>query len=68
MENLTADNISGKTIPTSPAVINGADVLTVDKQKVKQFIGRAIGTVPPNPHKHKKPGKKPKPIDSKCVN
>ena len=62
------DNISGKTIPTTPAVINGADVLTINKSKVQQFIGRAIGTIAPNPHKHKNPDKKPKPIDSKCVN
>ena len=68
MENLTADNISGKTIPTTPAVIDGADVLTINKPKVQQFIGRAIGTIAPNPHKHKNHDKKPKAIDSKCVN
>jgi LCP family protein required for cell wall assembly len=66
MENLTANNISGKTIPTSNAVIDGQDVLVVKKHQVQQFIGRAIGTIAPNPHKHK--NKPPAPIDSKCVN
>ena len=68
MENLTANNISGKTIPTSNAVIDGQDVLVVKKHQVQQFIGRAIGTIAPNPNKHKNTNKQPKPIDSKCIN
>jgi hypothetical protein len=65
MENLSADNITGKTIPTSYATIDGQDVLTINKHKVQQFIGRAIGTIAPNPHAHHK--KQKAAIDSKCI-
>jgi LCP family protein required for cell wall assembly len=67
MEDLSANNINGKTIPTTPAVIEGQDVLTINKAQVQQFIGRAVGTIPSKPHSHHK-HKHTAAIDSKCIN
>jgi LCP family protein required for cell wall assembly len=52
MENLSAGNIVGKTIPTSPTVINGMDVLRVNPKQVQTFVENAINGSPTNHHKH----------------
>lgn len=77
MENLTANNIVGKTIPTTPQQINGNDVLAVNKAKVQAFVAGLINAPPsPTPTKPstsrstKSPSATPtkKSIDSKCIN
>jgi LCP family protein required for cell wall assembly len=45
LENLTADNITGKTIPTSFATLpDGTSILRVDPAAVKGFINEIIGS------------------------
>ncbi len=83
LENLSANNITSKTIPTSNAVINGADVLQVKPSKVRAFVERVIGQTSPGrtssrstpTSRTRSPGatgttRTPatKPIDSKCIN
>jgi LCP family protein required for cell wall assembly len=49
MENLSADNIIGRTIPTTPATIDGMDVLQVRPARVRAFIAKLAGpTVSPS--------------------
>jgi LCP family protein required for cell wall assembly len=81
MENLQANNIIGKTIPTTDANINGNSVLAVNKAQVQRFVDRVIN--PPAPVKSTatpKPGtsskasgasgasSSPSAIDAKCIN
>jgi LCP family protein required for cell wall assembly len=42
MEKLSANNIIGRTIPTTPQTIDGNDVLAVSPQKVQTFVQRVI--------------------------
>lgn len=77
MENLSANNISGKTIPTTQAKIDGADVLQVDPAAVREFVSNAINPPPPKPSSAppsstgattSTPAATPtKAIDSKCI-
>ena len=66
MESLSADNIVGKTIPTTPATIDGNDVLQVRPAQVRAFVEKVIN--PPARagtqahHRHH-----PRPIDAKCI-
>jgi LCP family protein required for cell wall assembly len=80
MEKLQANNITGKTIPTTPATINGSSVLEVNKAKVRRFVDKVIGntdgsssSAPSTPSSSKSSttasaSKTPAPIDSKCIN
>ncbi|MBE7187985.1 LCP family protein [Jatrophihabitans endophyticus] len=82
LQNLSANNIVSKTIPTANEVIDGMDVLRVKPARVKKFIDHVItaGTTstPSSSHpststtKHPKSGsakptKKSSAIDSKCI-
>jgi LCP family protein required for cell wall assembly len=49
MEKLSANNISGKTIPTTPQTIDGNSVLVVSPQKVQTFVQRVITGPTPKP-------------------
>lgn len=49
MENLQANNIVGRTIPTTNATIDGNSVLAVDPAKVQRFVDQVIN--PPAPVK-----------------
>ena len=82
LENLTANNITGKTIPTTEATINGQDVLQINPAKIKAFIAKVIGTstASPTPLAPKSSttaatpstsasaSRSAAPIDSKCIN
>jgi LCP family protein required for cell wall assembly len=84
MENLSANNIVGKTIPTTPTKIDGMDVLQVSPTKVQAFIDNLINPSAPStstPATTSKPAstsrspstspatsKSPAPIDAKCIN
>jgi LCP family protein required for cell wall assembly len=81
MENLQANNIVGKTIPTTPQTINGNSVLAVNKTQVQRFVDRLINPPPPaKPSSTPKSGTSskasgassasatPKAIDAKCIN
>lgn len=46
MENLTANNITGKTIPTTPETLNGSDILVVSPTRVRQFINHILNPPP----------------------
>ena len=48
MENLNANNIIGKTIPTTPEDINGNSVLAVDPAKVQRFVDKVINGPTPS--------------------
>jgi LCP family protein required for cell wall assembly len=66
MENLSAGNITGKTIPTSPAVISGNDVLVVHPKQVQTFVDHAINGNPnATHHKHHHHGGNP--ANAKCI-
>jgi LCP family protein required for cell wall assembly len=73
MENLSADNIIGKTIPTTPETIDGNDVLVVHPAQVQRFVDQLVN---PTPVTHSSTSNGPRPssshhkaaIDSKCVN
>jgi LCP family protein required for cell wall assembly len=73
MENLSANNITGKTIPTSPAMIDGADVLQVDPPAVRKFVSNAVNPPAPAPSSATPSSGTTitapahKPIDSKCI-
>lgn len=49
MENLTANNITGHTIPTRPETINGIDILAISPSKVRQFIDKILNPVAASP-------------------
>jgi LCP family protein required for cell wall assembly len=49
MENLSANNIIGRTIPTTAAMINGADVLSVSPAKVRLFVDHILNPVAASP-------------------
>lgn len=69
MENLSGQNISGKTIPTTPQTIDGNDVLAVNPKQVEAFVAKAItGTTSGAHHTHKKHKKSNNPANAKCVN
>ncbi|MDT4914548.1 MAG: hypothetical protein QOC66_3676 [Pseudonocardiales bacterium] len=81
MENLQANNIVGKTIPTTPQTINGNAVLAVNKTQVQRFVDRLINPPPPvKPSSTPKSSTSskasgastasatPKAIDAKCIN
>jgi LCP family protein required for cell wall assembly len=79
MEKLQANNIVGKTIPTTSATINGNSVLQVNKAQVQRFVEKLIGktdssssssSAPPSGKTSTKASssKAPAPIDSKCIN
>jgi LCP family protein required for cell wall assembly len=69
LENLTANNISGKTIPTDGfADTDVGSVVVVHPTSVRSFMARVIN--PPPSSTTKKSGKKAKktnPIDAKCI-
>jgi LCP family protein required for cell wall assembly len=65
METLSANNIVGKTIRTTPATIDGMSVLQVQPAEVRRFIERVIN--PPAHSAAAHDAHKPKPIDSKCI-
>jgi LCP family protein required for cell wall assembly len=82
MENLQANNIVGKTIPTTDATIDGNSVLAVDPARVQRFVDSVIN--PPKPVTPSSTSPKagssstaarspsvsptPKAIDAKCIN
>jgi LCP family protein required for cell wall assembly len=82
MQKLQANNIIGKTIPTTPATINGSSVLQVNKAQVQRFVDKVIGNTDSAGSASKSAGSKsstattpkastsktPAPIDSKCIN
>ena len=75
LQNLSANNIVSRTIPTTNADIDGMDVLRVRPAKVQAFIDRVIGSAPPSKPTGKhpssatpKPSKSKSSIDSKCIN
>ena len=72
MENLTADNIVGKTIPTANATINGMSVLQVVPAKVHAFVDKVINgpsTSPSASHAaHHHHHKAHHASGSKCIN
>jgi LCP family protein required for cell wall assembly len=76
MENLSANNIVGKTIPTTNATINGSQVLAVSKAKVQAFVDKLINKPASSPSPKASTTKAsgsatstaPKPLDSKCIN
>ncbi|WP_375480270.1 LCP family protein [uncultured Jatrophihabitans sp.] len=74
LEGLSANNISGKTIPTTAGYVNGQDVLIVDPAKVRRFVEKVINPPASTPSTSTSagtslsPSKTPKPIDSKCIN
>jgi LCP family protein required for cell wall assembly len=66
MQNLSADDIVGKTIPTTNETIDGKDVLRLERAQVRTFIANAINpstsTHPPSrKRRHRRA------IDAKCV-
>jgi LCP family protein required for cell wall assembly len=67
MENLSADNITGKTIPTTPEVINGNDVLVVHPKQVQIFVDKAINGPPQSGTKHKHHHHNANPATAKCI-
>jgi LCP family protein required for cell wall assembly len=68
MENLSAGNITGKTIPTSPAVIDGNDVLIVHPKQVQIFVDHAInGNSNTSHHKHHHHHHAANPATAKCI-
>ncbi len=79
MEKLSANNINGKTIPTTPETIDGNDVLAVSPAKVRRFVDKIINpaeqTASPSgsttksaPTTSPAPSTSTKPIDAKCIN
>jgi LCP family protein required for cell wall assembly len=66
MENLTAGHITGKTIPTTPAVISGNDVLLVHPKQVQTFVDHAINGNPNATHHHKHRHSS-NPANAKCI-
>jgi LCP family protein required for cell wall assembly len=81
LENLTANNISGHTIPTTNGLQNGQDVLIAKPTKVQSFIDKLLNppatTPTPTPTTSKPSGgsssspsqtKNTKAIDAKCIN
>jgi LCP family protein required for cell wall assembly len=66
MESLSADNIVGETIPTTPATIDGNDVLRVIPKQIHAFVKKVINppahTAAPGRHAHKH-----RAIDAKCI-
>ena len=44
LQNLSAGNLKFATIPTTPAVIDGADVLVVNTEQIPVFIAKVLGT------------------------
>jgi LCP family protein required for cell wall assembly len=83
LENLTANNIVGKTIPTTPGMTDGGtSVLFVNPAKVKKFVANLINpsstssTPSAAPSTSKTTAKSPVPsasktgaaIDAKCIN
>ena len=68
MENLSAGNITGKTIPTKPRVINGSDVLVVHPKQVQTFVDHAINGNPnATHHKHHRHHHAGNPAQAKCI-
>ncbi|WP_375493654.1 LCP family protein [uncultured Jatrophihabitans sp.] len=83
MEALSANNISGKTIPTTEATIDGSDVLEVNPTKVQAYVQKVLNpplaSPSPSPSTSRSTSAgssaSPKPsastsaaIDAKCVN
>jgi LCP family protein required for cell wall assembly len=69
MENLSGENINGKTIPTTPQTIDGNDVLAVNPKQVEAFVAKAVsGTTSGTHHGHKKHKSSNNPANAKCVN
>jgi hypothetical protein len=67
MENLSAGNITGKTIPTTATVINGNDVLLVHPKQVQTFVDHAINGNPGAKHHHKHHHNGSNPANAKCI-
>ncbi|WP_375480860.1 LCP family protein [uncultured Jatrophihabitans sp.] len=84
LQNLRANNIVSKTIPTTNATIDGQDVEQVNKTKVQSFIDKLINPAPKPSATPGSPGTSSTgstsastptaatstntPIDSKCIN
>jgi len=84
MENLSANNIIGKTIPTTPETIDGSDVLVVNTSRIHRFIDNIVNPPSASSSASAQPGSTPagtsgastaptssassKPIDAKCIN
>jgi hypothetical protein len=66
MENLSAGNITGKTIPTKIATINGNDVLLVHPKQVQTFVANAINGSSNAKHHHKHHHGS-SPTNAKCI-
>lgn len=66
MENLSAGNITGKTIPTQIATINGNDVLLVHPKQVQAFVDNAINGSSSAKHHHKHHHGS-NPANAKCI-
>jgi hypothetical protein len=68
LENLTANNISGKTIPTDGfADTDVGSVVVVHPTAVRAFMAKVINPPARAPKKSGKKAKKPNPIDAKCI-
>ncbi len=82
LQNLRANNIVSKTIPTTEANVDGQDVLQVNTKKVQAFIDKLINPAPVTPSGSSTASTPaggsstagsatstaPAPIDSKCIN
>ncbi len=83
LENLSAGNIIGKTIPTTSGFQDGQDVLVVKPAKVRAFVTKLLNpaastssaSAPPTSHRATTAASTPptsatssKAIDSKCIN
>jgi hypothetical protein len=80
MEKLQANNIIGKTIPTTSQTIDGSSVLAVNQAQVQRFVDRVINPPAPvkssatprpdttSPKAGTTPSASPTAIDSKCIN
>jgi LCP family protein required for cell wall assembly len=83
MENLSANNIVGRTIPTTPGNVNGNSVLIVSSSRVQRFVDALVSKPSSSPTKATSSSSRttsasgstsrgssptPKAIDSKCIN
>jgi LCP family protein required for cell wall assembly len=65
MESLSANNIVGKTIPTTPVTVDGMDVLHVSAARVHRFVEKVIN--PPAHTAAKSHHRAHKASDAKCI-
>lgn len=67
MQNLSADNIVGKTIPTTIATIDGQAVLRLNLHQVRDFIAKTINPPSPTPTNSGKNHRHHHPPHTKCI-